>query len=398
MTQLSSESAMTTSSVSAFTATGGRPRAEAVIDLDAISANVAALQEHVGSRQVMAVVKADGYGHGIVESARASRAGGADWLGVAFLDEALVLRVAGDSGPILCWLATPGERYVEGVAAGVELTASSNEQLAEIAAAAQLAGQRAVVQLKLDSGLGRGGAPPQEWEHLVTAAARLEAAGHVVVTGVWSHLACSDEPGHSSIAAQTATFEVGISASRSAGLDPRHVHVANSGAALASPKTWFTMVRPGVAIYGVTPLADGGSPVPLRAAMTLRATVSLVKRVGAGHGVSYGLTYVTERETTLALVPLGYADGVPRHASSKGPVLINGRWYRVAGRVCMDQFVVDVGDGQVRAGDEVVLFGEAARGEPTALDWASAAGTIGYEIVTRVGPRVPRRYVGSLSR
>ncbi len=375
-----------------------RPRAEAVIDLDAISANVAALRGHVGGRDVMAVVKADGYGHGIVESARAARSGGASWLGVAFLDEALQLRAAGDTGPILSWLAVPGERYDEGITAGVELSAYSSAQLLEIASAANRVGERAAVQLKLDSGLGRGGARPDEWTKLTAAAAKGQVDGDIEVTGVWSHLARSDEPGHPSITDQTAAFEAGVDEARAAGLEPRHVHLANSGAVLAAPQTWFTLVRPGIAIYGVTPFADGSSPVPLKAAMTLRAALALVKRVGAGLGVSYGHTYVTDRETTVALVPVGYGDGVPRHASSRGPVLLNGRRHRVAGRVCMDQFVVDIGDDEARAGDDVVLFGEAARGEPTAVDWAQAADTIGYEIVSRIGARVPRRYVGEGAR
>ncbi len=263
-----------------------RPRAEAVIDLDAISANVAALRDHVGGRDVMAVVKADGYGHGIVESARAARAGGASWLGVAFLDEALQLRAAGDTGPVLSWLAVPGERYDEGITAGVELAAYSSAQLLEIATAANQVGERAAVQLKLDSGLGRGGARPNEWARLTALAAKRQADGDIEVTGVWSHLARSDEPGHPSIADQTAAFEAGVDEARAAGLEPRHVHLANSGAVLAAPQTWFTLVRPGIAIYGVTPFADGSSPVPLRAAMTLRAALALVKRVDAGLGVS----------------------------------------------------------------------------------------------------------------
>lgn len=389
---------MTTGSSASASAGHFRPRAEAVIDLDAISANVAALREHVAGRDLMAVVKADGYGHGIVESARAARDGGANWLGVAFLEEARRLRAAGDTGPILCWLAVPGERYDEGLAAGVEVSAYSNDQLLEIVAAAKRVGHRAAVQLKLDSGLGRGGANPGDWGKLTSTAATLQAGGHVEITGIWSHLARSDEQGHPSIAAQTSSFEAGVAEARAAGLEPRHVHLANSGGVLAAPNTWFTLVRPGIAIYGVTPFADGSSPVSLRAAMTLRAAVALVKRVEAGHGVSYGHTYVTERKTSLALVPLGYADGVPRHASNRGQVALNGRRYRVAGRVSMDQFVVDIGADEAQAGDDVVLFGDPDRDEPSALDWAAAADTIGYEIVARIGSRVPRRYVGQRQR
>jgi alanine racemase len=372
-------------------------RAEAVIDLDAIRGNVARLREHAGGRDLMAVVKADGYGHGIVESARAARDGGADWLGVALLDEALRLRAAGDTGNILSWLAVPGEGYAEAIAAAVEVTAYSLGELDEIVAAARQVGARAAVQLKLDSGLCRGGARPDDWPALVDAAVAAQASGAVEITGVWSHLACSDEPGHASIAAQTTQFETGVSEAVTAGLELRHLHLANSGGVLAAPKTWFTMVRPGIAIYGVSPFADGGSPVPLTAAMTLRSRVALVKRVPAGSGVSYGHTYVSSRETTLALIPVGYGDGIPRHASGRGPVLLRGRRYVVAGLVCMDQLVLDIGDAQAAAGDEVVLFGRSDEGEPTVHDWAQAADTIGYEIVSRLGSRVPRTYVGKTS-
>jgi len=372
-------------------------RAEAVIDLDAIRDNVARLREHAGDRDLMAVVKADGYGHGIAESARAARDGGADWLGVAFLDEALGLRAGGDTGSILSWLAVPGERYTDAISAAVEVTAYSLGELDEIVAAARQLGARAAVQLKLDSGLGRGGAQPDDWPALVEAAVAAQASGAVEVTGIWSHLACSDEPGHVSIAAQTAQFEAGVGEAVTAGLEPRHLHLANSGGALASPQTWFTMVRPGIAIYGVSPFADGGSPIPLTPAMTLRSRVALVKRVQAGSGVSYGHTYVTSRETTLALIPVGYGDGIPRHASGRGPVLLSGQRYVVAGRVCMDQLVIDIGDAPAAAGDAVVLFGRPDEGEPTAHDWAQAADTIGYEIVTRLGSRVPRTYVGGAS-
>lgn len=344
----------------------------------------------------MAVVKADGYGHGIVESGRAARAGGADWLGVALLDEALQLRAAGDTGPVLSWLAVPGERYDAAIAAGVEVSAYSVEQLEEVAAAARTAGARASVQLKLDSGLGRGGASADSWPTLVAAARAAQDRGDLEVTGVWSHLACSDEPTHPSVGAQVAEFETGLSYARSAGLEPRHVHLANSGAALAIPRAWFTMVRPGISLYGISPFADGSSPVPLRAALRLQARLALVKRVRAGQGISYGHRYTTATATatTLALVPLGYGDGIPRHAGNRGPVWIDGRVFPVAGAVSMDQVVLDIGDLPARAGDMAVLIGDPALGQPTARDWAAAADTIGYEIVTRVSARVPRRYVG----
>ena len=386
--------AMTAAADAPTSRVDARPRAEAVIDLDAISANVSALRAHVEGRDLIAVVKADGYGHGIVEAARAARVGGADWLGVALVSEALELRAAGDTGPVLCWLSVPGERYDLAVDAEVELTAYTVDELQDIAAAARDRGRTAAVQLKLDSGLGRGGAHPDDWQALVDAAVVLRDQGTVDITGAWSHLACSDEPGHPSIAAQTAEFEDGLRYAVSAGLEPRNVHLANSGGVLASPQTWFSSVRPGIAIYGVSPFDDGSSPVPLRPAMTLRARLALVKDVHAGQGVSYGHTYVTSSDTRLALVPLGYGDGVPRHASSQAEVLLNGHRHRIAGRVCMDQFVLDIGAEAAAPGEDVVLFGDGADGAPTAHDWAVACETIGYEIVTRVGGRVPRRYVG----
>jgi len=372
-------------------------RAEAVIDLDAISSNVSRLRAHVRGREVLAVVKANGYGHGIVESARAARAGGASWLGVALLDEALLLRSAGDTGPLLSWLAVPGERYDEGIASGVELACYSVSQLDEVTSAARQVGRRAGIHLKLDSGLGRGGATPDEWVQLVEAAAAAQEAGAIEVTGVFSHFACADEPEHPSVQAQVADFEVGVGQALEVGLEPRHLHLANSPATLALPDTWLTMVRPGIAIYGISPFADGRTPVRLQPAMTLRARLALVKRVPAGHGVSYGHTYRTDRETTLGLVPVGYADGIPRHASNTGEVAVRGQRFPIVGRVCMDQFVINLGDADASAGDSVVIFGDPSRGEPSAADWAAAAGTIGYEIVTRVGSRIPRSYAGAAS-
>jgi len=371
-------------------------RAVATVDLDAIAANVATLRGHVDGRGVMAVVKADGYGHGIVEAARAARRGGADWLGVALLDEALQLRAAGDTGPVLSWLAVPGERYADGILADVEVSAYGVDQLAEIGAAARSVGRRAHVQLKVDSGLGRGGATPQTWGALVDAAVAAQADGLVEITGVWSHLACSDEPDHPSVAAQQKVFGEALDHAVATGLKPTHRHLANSAATLAIPDTWHTLVRPGISVYGVSPFSDGHSPVPLRPAMTLEARLALVKQVPAGHGVSYGHTYVTDRPTRLGLVPLGYGDGVPRHASNRGEVQILGERCPVVGRVCMDQFVVDLGDVPASPGDRAVLFGSGSDGEPTAHDWAAAADTIGYEVVTRIAARVPRRYVGGV--
>jgi alanine racemase len=370
-------------------------RAEIVVDLDAIAANTAVLRERVG-RPLMAVVKADGYGHGLVPSARAVLAGGADYLGVAVLAEALALRTAGITAPLLAWLHGPGTDFAPALTADVEVSVNAEWGLDEVVAAARATGRRAHLHLFADTGLSREGATPADWPGLVAAAARAQADGDVTVTGLWSHMAYADAPTHPTIAAQVRVFEEAVAIARAAGLTDARLHLANSAATIALPDTWYDFVRPGVALYGLDPLG-GNDPTAhgLRPAMTVRAPVALTKRVPAGSGVSYGHAYVTERETTLALVPVGYADGVPRAAGNTAPVLAAGEQRTIAGRVCMDQFVLDVGDAGVRAGDPVVLWGPGDGGEPTAQQWADALGTIHYELVTRVGGRFDRRYVGS---
>jgi alanine racemase len=371
-----------------------RARAEVVVDLDAIAANTAALRERV-DRPLMAVVKADGYGHGLVPAARAALAGGADALGVAVLEEALALRAAGVAAPLLAWLHTPGTDYAAALAADVEVSVNAEWALAEVVAAARATGGTARVHLFADTGLSREGATEAEWPDLVAAAARAQADGEVAVVGLWSHMAYADAPTHPTIGAQVRVFEEAVALARAAGLTEARLHLANSAATVALPDTWYDMVRPGIAVYGLDPL--GGDPAAhgLRPAMTVRARAALTKRVPAGVGVSYGHTYFPERETTLLLVPVGYADGVPRAAGNRAPVLAAGARRTIAGRVCMDQFVLDVGDAEVQAGDEVVLWGPGDGGEPTAQDWADAVDTIHYELVTRIGGRFTRRYVGS---
>ncbi|MET9511362.1 alanine racemase [Streptomyces flavidovirens] len=368
-------------------------RARAEIDLAALRANVRALRARAAGAQLMAVVKSDAYGHGAVRCARAALDAGATWLGTATPEEALALRAAGFDGPLLCWLWTPGGPWREAVEAGIDVSVSGMWALEEVVAAARAVGRVARVQLKGDTGLGRNGCQPADWPELVRHA--LEARDAVRVTGLWSHLACADEPGHPSIAVQLAVFQDLVEYAEKAGVEPEVRHLANSPATLTLPATHFDLVRTGIAMYGVSPSPELGTPADfgLRPVMTLAASVALVKRVPEGHGVSYGHHYVTGGETNLGLIPVGYADGIPRHASGTGPVLVGGKWRRVAGRVAMDQFVVDLGADVVEAGDEAVLFGPGDRGEPTAEDWAQAAGTIAYEIVTRIGSRVPRVYV-----
>ncbi|GLY00881.1 MULTISPECIES: alanine racemase [Actinoplanes] len=371
-------------------------QAEVRVDLDAIRDNVAALRART-SAEVLVAVKADGYGHGMVPAARAALAGGATWLGVATLDEALELRRAGLPARVLAWLLAPGLPLHEAVAADIDLAAASPELLDEIVVAARRVGRPARVHLKIDTGLARGGATPAEWPVLVDAAAKARDAGDIEVIGVFSHFACADEPGHESVDRQLAAFTDALAVAERHGVVPTHRHIANSAATLTRPDTHFDLVRIGVAAYGLSPVA--GETFGLRPAMTARARVTMAKRVPAGQGVSYGLTYRTPRETTLAVVPLGYGDGVPRHASNTAPVLIGGVTARIAGRVCMDQVVVDVGDEPVQPGDVATLFGPGDDGEPTAIDWAAATGTIHYEIVTRFGSgRVPRRYTGEVER
>ena len=375
----------------------GLPSA-ALVDLDAIAANVRRLREAAAGAAVLAVVKADGYGHGMLPVARAAVAAGADWLGVAQLGEALALRAAGIDAPLLAWLTVPGDRFAEAVAAGVDVGVSARWTVEEVARAAAVTGVAARVHLKVDTGLGRGGCGPTDLPDVLAALLRHQAEGAVHLVGVCSHLACADVPGHPSVQAQVDAFTDAVERVERAGLRPQLRHLANSAGALAVPQARFDLVRPGIALYGISPMPDHASAAHLRLtpAMSLLGRVALVKDVPAGQGVSYGLTHVTASDTTLALVPLGYGDGVPRHASAAGPVWLAGRRVPIAGRVCMDQIVLDLGgrDPAVRAGDVAVLFGPGTRGEPTAQDWADAAGTIAYEIVTRVGGRVPRHYLG----
>jgi alanine racemase len=370
-----------------------RVPAEARVDLGAIGDNIGLLRERVRGAEVMAMVKAEAYGHGLVEAARAALAGGATWLGVAKLAEALRLRDAGLTVRTLVTLGVPGEPYEEAVARDVDLTVGAVWLLDEVVRAAELTGRRARVHLKADTGMSRGGVSGADWEVLVDAALKAEAAGQVRVAGVMSHFACADEPGHPSIAAQVGAFTEMVAHAEKAGARFEVRHLANSAATLTLPEARFDLVRPGIATYGLTPVPRLGT-FGLRPAMTLVADAALVKRVPAGRGVSYGHTYTTREAANLAVVPVGYGDGIPRHGSNLLEVLAGGRRRTIAGRVCMDQFVIDLGDDRLAAGDEIILFGPGDRGEPTAQEWADALGTISYEIVTRIGSRVPRAYPG----
>jgi alanine racemase len=368
----------------------------AEIDVAAFRANVAALRAHAGV-PVMVVVKADGYGHGILECAREARAAGAEWLGVATPTEALMLREAGDTGPLLAWLYGVDEDLTALVAADVDVSAHSVEQVGRLVSAAAVAERQARVHLKIDTGLSRNGAPAYDWQRVCAAASEAEHAGALDVVGIWSHFAAADEPGHPSVPLQVEAFQRAYEQARAAGLEPVLRHLSNSAGTLVVPEARLDLVRVGIAAYGIDP-APGIAAlagVSLRPVMRLRAQLVNVKQIAAGASVSYGWTWTTEVPTTVGLVPLGYGDGIPRHAGNRAWVWSGGR-LPVRGRICMDQFVVELGAGSVaRPGDDVTVFGPGDHGEPTAAEWAAWCDTIGYEIVTRIGTRVPRRYLNA---
>jgi alanine racemase len=366
-----------------------------VIDLDAIRHNVRRLAAAASPAKVMAVVKADAYGHGAVPVARAALQAGASWLGVAHISEALALRAAGIDAPLLAWLHTTDSNFGAAVAAGVDIGCSGWE-LERIVAAAREQERPARVHLKVDTGLGRNGATPETWDRLVGEAVEYQDQGLLRVVGIFSHLAVADEPERPETDQQVAAFREALAIAEDAGVDPEVRHLANTPATLSRPDTHFDLVRVGLGIYGLSPF-DGqtSAELGLRPAMTLRTLVSQCKQVPAGQGVSYGLHYRTREASTLALIPMGYADGVPRIGTG-GPVRVAGRTYPVVGRIAMDQMVIDLGPEASAAdlhGAEAELFGNGADGGPTADDWARAAGTINYEIVTRISPRVPRRFI-----
>ncbi|TDV47188.1 alanine racemase [Actinophytocola oryzae] len=366
-----------------------RPRAEVVVELDAIRHNVTLLAARAPGSATMAVVKADGYGHGALPVAQAALEAGATWLGSCSLAEALDLRAAGIEARIMSWLDVPETDLAAGIEAGIDLSASSVRELADIARSAQRTGKPARVHLKIDTGLSRNGCQPHDWPELVDSAAKAQTDGRVEVIAVWSHLACADEPGHPATDRQAERFRHAYDIARDAGLHPMR-HLANSAATLDRPDLHFDMVRVGIAMYGLNPLPQNED---LRPAMTFRSSVALTKRLPAGESVSYGHTWTSTRDTTLALVPVGYADGVPRALSNRMDVWLAGRRRPIVGRVCMDQIVIDCGDDEIREGEEVVLFGDGHLGEPTAREWADTLGTIDYEIVTGMyRPRVARSY------
>ena len=362
-------------------------RAEVRVDIERIAANIKHFKELSGT-PVMAVVKADAYGHGLVPVAKAALEAGASSLGVALLEEAITLRQAGITAPILAWLVPPGSNYKLAVDNHIELAASSIKALEEIGAVKSEF--RPKVHLEVDTGMTRGGFL-DEWGKI---------DGHHVanldVVGIFSHFARADEPGEKQNQLQLNRFKEMVETVESFGYTNIVRHLSNSAATLKDQDSRFDLVRVGIAMYGLSPdvktLGDSAS-LGLKPAMQLRAKLHLVKTVPANSPVGYGATAYTTAETKLGVVAMGYADGIPRIAQGAG-VFIDGKRAPIIGRVSMDQFVVDLGaESTATTGDWVIVFGDGVTGEYTADDWGAASGSINYEIVTRIGPRVPRIYV-----
>lgn len=358
---------------------------EALIRPSHISANVSSLHGAAGTADSMLVVKGDGYGHGLVTAATAGLEGGATWLGTADIGEALALRHAGINTPVLAWLIGPDQDLSEAVTAGIDLGVSSVDQLEQVVRAGN-AGATPHIHLKVDSGMGRGGVHESQWAPMVEAVARHVGAGRVVLRGVFTHLSLKSAE---SDATQLAHFDRFLDLLASHNLHPEVIHSGASVGSIRTPHAGDTLARFGISAYGYS-MTPEHEPLNLRPAMRLSGQIILTKQLPAGHGVGYDLTYTTATDTTMAIIPLGYADGIPRHASSAGPVSIGDKRFTVAGRVSMDQISVDVGSHPVSVGQWAVLWGDPAEGHPSATEWAEVAGTIPYEIVSLLGSRVPR--------
>lgn len=364
----------------------------ATIDLGAIRRNVGNVRAGLsGGAQVMAVVKANAYGHGDVEVARAALEAGATWLGVILVDEGLRLRAAGIDAPILLLHEPPASRIGEAIAHNLTPVLFTEQGVTAVGEAADRAGRTVRAHLKVDTGLNRLGVP---LERLDDIAAALAKEAHVEVEAVMTHFAFADQPSHPFIDEQLARFADACERLDAHGIHPAMRHVANSAASITRPDAHFNMVRLGIAMYGLSPGPDCVGSIDLEPAMTLMARVAMVKRVRAGEAVSYGHRYRLERDSTIVTVPLGYADGWPRALGSNASVLIGGKKYPAVGTVCMDSFMVDLGDDSCEVGDEIVLIGRQGTERITADEIAAALGTINYEVVTRIGTRIPRIFHG----
>ena len=367
---------------SAPTATPSGPRL--TIDLGAVAANTRLLAERAVA--LMAVVKADGFGHGAADVARTVLDQGAIALGVTTVHEGLELRAAGITAPVLSWLNPVDADFAAALRARLHLAVPSREHLDAVIAAAARTGRQARLHLHIDTGMARDGADPARWGELCLLAAQAQRRGLVEVVGVMSHLGCADTPGDPCTDASLTAFKAAVRTARAAGLRPRLRHLAATSATLTDPRTHFDLSRVGAGLVGIAP---SGS-VRLRPALTLTAPVVSVREVPAGVRVGYGHAYTTSRRTHLALLPLGYGDGLPRAASGRAEVLLQGQRCPVVGRVSMDQIVVSTGDRLAAPGATAVVFGPGDLGEPTTADWARWAGTIEHELVTGLGRRIHR--------
>jgi len=363
-------------------------RATARVNLAAIEHNIKVLKDTAGV-PVLAVVKADGYGHGAVPVALAAKSAGADWLGVAFLDEAFELRNNNVPGPILTWLLDDSDNFAQALDQDIDLSITSLNTLLKISALAKQRDINARVHVEVDTGLSRAGVAISEFENFFEEFSKIE---NVDLISIWSHLACADEPNHPANEMQHKNYELALEVAAKYGLVPQIRHLANSAGALAHPNLRYDMVRCGIATYGVAPGGDlsDAKGFNLKAAMTVVSKIANVRKLNAGDGVSYSFKWKATKPTTVGLIPIGYADGVMRHISKTGSVTHNGTHYPIVGTVCMDQFVVDFGDAEISEGDEVVLFGD---GGLSAHQWAQQVDAIGYELVTRLGSRIEREYV-----
>lgn len=364
------------------------------VDLAAIAANIHKLQEQAGV-PIMGVVKADAYGHGLLPISRTAIKAGVSWLGVALLEEALTLRSAGITVPILAWLVPPGSNYLSAIEADIDIAVPSIAIFQEICLAGKDSTKRPRIHIEVDTGMTRGGFL-YEWESFLERLAI--CAEEVDVIGLFSHFARADEPGEVQNSLQLKRFVEMSDDLNRIGIEPPIHHLSNSAATLVDARSHFDLVRVGIAMYGLTPDLEHlgtSQSLGLSPAMTLRAKIHLIKEVLANTPVGYGGVASTTHDTKLAVIAIGYADGIPRLAHGAG-VFIDGRRAPIIGRVSMDQLVVDLGaDSMAEAGDWVTVFGPGDQGEFTADDWGKASQSINYEIVTRIGPRVPRSYKSS---
>jgi len=369
-------------------------RASAEINLSAITQNFKSIKSRT-TADVLAVVKADAYGHGLIPVSKALEEAGADWFGTALLEEAINLRKAGILKPIISWLTPLGEDFKSAIDLDIDLGIPSIDLLDEVIKAASLTGKAARIHLEIDTGMSRGGVL-SEWDQLIKSVLAGVNLKQLKVIGIWSHFARADEPDELMNQEQLSLFEQRVNQAKAAGIDAQFVHIANSAALFTNKSAHKNIIRSGIALFGLSPdiktIGDSSS-LGLKPAMKLKAKLNLVKEVKAGSSVGYGGTAVLKSDTKLGVVALGYADGIPRSTNNLAGVFVDKKRAPIIGRVSMDQFVVDLGiTSTAKTGDEVIVFGDGSSGEYTVDEWAKAANTINYEIITRIGPRVPRIY------